>query len=59
MCSKLLCRLLKKISEARRAKFGERRRTFLVRWSEPGKRNEAYEAFSAALPGCRCPFFDL
>jgi len=30
----------------------------LARWNQPGKRNEAYEAFSAALPGCRCPFFD-
>jgi hypothetical protein len=50
-------RLLKKISEARRAKIdpsafaqdrlGERR-TYAVRWSEAIERNEAYEFFSAA-----------
>jgi hypothetical protein len=41
-------RLLKKISEARRAKIDERRRTYRVRWSEAIERNEAYESFSAA-----------
>jgi hypothetical protein len=41
-------RLLKKISEARRAKIDERRRTSPVRWSEAIERNEAYESFSAA-----------
>jgi hypothetical protein len=35
-------------SDARRAKFDERRRTPLVRWSESGERNEADEPFSAA-----------
>jgi hypothetical protein len=34
-----------KISEARRAKFDERRRTWAVRCSEAIERNEAYESF--------------
>jgi hypothetical protein len=45
-------RLFKKISEARRAKIDEWRRTYVVRWSETIERNEAYEAFSAACDFC-------
>jgi hypothetical protein len=43
-----VCKLLKKILEARRAKIDERRRTYSVRWSKAIERNEAYESFSAA-----------
>jgi hypothetical protein len=45
-------RLFKKISEARRAKIDEWRRTYVVRWSETIERNEAYEAFSTACNFC-------
>ena len=42
------CRLLKKISEARRAKIDERRRTLQYVDAKSVERNEAYESFSAA-----------
>ena len=41
-------RLLKKISEARRAINRRAEAYFAVRWSEAIERNEAYESFSAA-----------
>jgi hypothetical protein len=41
------CRLLKKISEARHAKFEELKRTFQYVEASRAKRNEAYESFSA------------
>jgi hypothetical protein len=41
-------RRFKKIPGARRAMVGERRRTFSVRWSETGERNDADGAFSTA-----------
>src|SRR5262245_59059453 len=44
------CRLLKKVSEARRAK-NRRADAYSVRWSEAIERNEAYESFSAACLG--------
>ena len=44
----LLCRLLKKISDARRAKSEELRRTLQYGKARRAQRNEAYEAFSAA-----------
>jgi hypothetical protein len=43
-----LHRLLKKTSEARRAKLDERRRTLLYVDAKSVECNEAYEAFSAA-----------
>jgi hypothetical protein len=51
MLGNFQCRLLKKDlrGEAREVRRAEA--YVLVRWSQPGKRNEAYEAFSAALPG--------
>jgi hypothetical protein len=42
-----VCRLLKKSSKARRAKFDELRRTLQYVEASRAKRNEAYEAFSA------------
>jgi hypothetical protein len=41
-------RLFKKIQMRSARKIGERRRTFVVRWSETIERNKAGEPFSAA-----------
>jgi hypothetical protein len=43
-----LYRLVKKTSEARRAKIDERRRTLLYVDAKSVERNEAYESFSTA-----------
>jgi hypothetical protein len=42
------CKLLKKTSEVRRAKFDEPEAYALVRRSESRERNDTYEFFSAA-----------
>jgi len=48
LLKKSVCRLVKKISEARRAKNRRAEAYLAVRWSEAIERSEAYESFSAA-----------
>jgi len=49
-------RLFKKVSDARRTRIDERRRTWELRQSESGERNEAGESFSTACKRRTSPF---